>query len=120
MPVPVISIAQMREWENAAWAAGRSEAEVIGQVGKVVAKRALELTQPGEAILALAGKGHNGDDVRAACESLAGHRMADLLEVTAPELDLHKIETALERQPALVIDGLFGIGLNRHLDESWV
>jgi hypothetical protein len=34
MPLPVISVAQMREWENATWAAGGSPAAVIKKVGR--------------------------------------------------------------------------------------
>jgi hydroxyethylthiazole kinase-like uncharacterized protein yjeF len=118
MPVPVLNIAQMREWERATWATGQTEAEVIRRVGKKIAERALQLTHPGDAILILAGKGHNGDDARAACEHLGG-RNVGILDVTAPEKDLSKLETALRSKPALIIDGLFGIGLNRPLDGSW-
>ena len=38
MPVPVINIAQMREWESATWATGQTEAEVIRRVGEKVAQ----------------------------------------------------------------------------------
>ena len=66
MPVPVINIARMREWESATWATGQTEAEVIRRVGEKIARRALQTHPPGDAILILAGKGHNGDDARAA------------------------------------------------------
>ena len=69
MSLPAISIAQMREWERATWATGRTEAEVIRRVGAAIAGRALQLTRPGDAVLILAGKGHDGDDARAARES---------------------------------------------------
>jgi len=118
MPIPVISIAQMRAWEKATWAEGQTEAEVIRRVGKCVAQRARQLVPPGGAILILAGKGHNGDDARAARESLADRRV-EVLDITAPEADLPKLEAALSGRPALVIDGLFGIGLGRPLDEHW-
>ena len=36
-----------------------------------------------------------------------------------PDTDLLALETALKERPALIIDGLFGIGLNRPLAESW-
>ena len=65
MSLPVISVEQMRRWEDATWESSKTEEEVIAQVGEVVAARVMELTQPGDAILLLAGKGHNGDDVRA-------------------------------------------------------
>ncbi|MGA2800911.1 MAG: NAD(P)H-hydrate dehydratase [Verrucomicrobiota bacterium] len=118
MPVPVLNIAQMREWERATWATGQTEAEVIHRVGKKIAERALELTRPGDAILILAGKGHNGDDARAAREHL-GERNVETLDVTAPEKDLSKLEAALHSKPSLAIDGLFGIGLDRPLDDGW-
>ena len=37
MSVPVINLAQMREWERATWAAGQTEAEVIRRVGEKIA-----------------------------------------------------------------------------------
>lgn len=119
MSLPVLSISQMREWEQATWAAGKAEAEVIRRVGEQVARRALELTQSNDFILLLAGKGHNGDDVRAARPHLADRRV-ELLNVTSPAASLRQLELFLGENPALVVDGLFGIGLSRPLDEDWV
>jgi len=118
MSFPVINIAQMREWEQATWAAGQTEAEVIRRVGAKIAERALQLTQPGDAILILAGKGHNGDDARAAGKGLTGRRVA-ALDITAPVNSLPPLEQALRQKPALIIDGLFGIGLDRPLADDW-
>jgi NAD(P)H-hydrate epimerase len=118
MPVPVINIAAMREWEAATWATGEKEAEVIRRVGKRIARRARRLTAVGDRVLVLAGKGHNGDDARAAAEQLDNRRV-DLLDVFLPQSDLLQIEMALKKRPALVVDGLFGIGLSRTLNESW-
>jgi NAD(P)H-hydrate epimerase len=118
MSVPVINIAAMREWENAAWAAGQNETEVIRRVGKRVARRARKLTREDDSILILAGKGHNGDDARAAREFLDG-RKVKLLELLLPDTDLLKLEILLGEKPALVIDGIFGIGLNRPLSAAW-
>ena len=108
----------MREWEKATWASGRTEAEVIRRVGEQLAHLALQLSQSGDSILILAGKGHNGDDARAAQKHLAG-REAELLEIKDPDLDLSRLEGCPSGRPALVIDGLFGVGLNRPLDNSW-
>lgn len=119
MSLPVISVAQMREWEQATWATGRTEAEVIARVGQCVARHATNLTKPGQSILLLAGKGHNGDDVRAAQSHLTG-RTVELLNVSSPTADFPALESALARKPALVVDGLFGIGLNRALDADWM
>ena len=58
MPTPVISVAQMREWEKATWAAKRTPAQVISRVGHIVTSRAKQLTRPGDLIVILAGKGH--------------------------------------------------------------
>ena len=118
MPVPVITVAQMREWEKAAWASGQTEAEVIRRVGKRVGKRARKLTRSGDAILILAGKGNNGNDARAAGE-LIDDRQLEILNITSPENDALKLQDLLRRKFALIVDGLFGIGLNRPLDEHW-
>src|ERR1035437_6456940 len=114
MSLPVISIAQMRDWEQATWAAGQTEAEVIRRVGKCVARRALQLTQPKDLILILAGKGHNGEDARCAREHLADRRV-EVLDLTGIAADLPKLDTLLASRPALTVDGLFGIGLSRPL-----
>ena len=119
MPLPVISVEQMREWEKATWATGQTEAEVIRRVGLEVARWALRLTESADLILILAGKGHNGDDARAAREHLTDRRV-DLLDVTDPGEDLRKLEAVLSLRPALVLDGLFGIGINRPLSHDWV
>jgi NAD(P)H-hydrate epimerase len=119
MPVPVISIAQMRDWEQATWAAGQQEAEVIRRVGQCVGRRALHLTQAGDLILILAGKGHNGDDARCAREHLPDRRI-EAFDVTDPAAELAKLDALLALRPALVVDGLFGIGLNRPLGPEWV
>jgi NAD(P)H-hydrate epimerase len=118
MPIPVITVAQMREWERATWAAGQKEDDVIRRVGKRVARRARKLTRPGDTILFLVGKGHNGDDARAAAKQLDGRR-TEVLEMFLPDSDLLQLEMALQEKPALIVDGLFGIGLNRPLGETW-
>jgi len=99
MPVPVISIAQMRDWEQATWAAGQQEAEVIRRVGRCVARRALQLTPAGGSILILAGKGHNGDDARCAREHLPD-RQVEVMDVTESEADLAKRDALQASRPA--------------------
>jgi yjeF C-terminal region, hydroxyethylthiazole kinase-related len=119
MPIPVITIAQMREWEKATWAIGQTEAEVIRRVGKCVATYALRLTLPDDLILILAGKGHNGEDARCAQDHLTQRRV-NLIEVKDPAADYSKLEAVLSLRPALIIDGLFGIGINRPLNGDWI
>jgi NAD(P)H-hydrate epimerase len=134
MPVPVINIGRMREWESATWATGQTEAEVIRRVGKKIARRARKLTRSDDLILILAGKGHNGDDAVAAKEFLENRRV-EIIGVTDPEAALVEFQRRTgvapvsnssvsngdrrDARPALIIDGLFGIGLNRPLDEHW-
>lgn len=103
MPVPVLTVAQMRAWEQASWEAGRSEREVIKRVGQLLARRVLRLTRAGERVLILAGRGHNGDDARCAEPHLIG-RTVELLNITDPRASLPGVEAALERRPALVVD----------------
>src|SRR5688572_4256501 len=118
MPLPVISVAQMREWERATWSSGQTEQAVIARVGEAVARHGLRMTKSGDSILLLAGKGHNGDDVRAMQQHLTARRV-QLIDVTDPAIALPEILSALRQRPALIVDGLFGIGLNRALDPSW-
>ena len=118
MSVPIITVAQMREWEKATWASGQTEAEVIRRVGKRIAKRARKLTGSGDSILILAGKGNNGNDAKAAGEFI-DDRQVEILNISSPEADVLRLQELLRRKFALIIDGLFGIGLNRPLDEHW-
>jgi hydroxyethylthiazole kinase-like uncharacterized protein yjeF len=119
MPMPVLTMAQMRAWEKATWAAGETEAGVIQRVGQAVAHYALRLSSPGDLIVILAGKGHNGEDARSAQAHLVARRF-EVLEVMDPAADLTKLDALLGLRPALAIDGLFGIGLNRPLSGDWL
>ncbi|HVV01405.1 MAG TPA: NAD(P)H-hydrate dehydratase [Verrucomicrobiae bacterium] len=119
MPLPVLTVAQMRQWENETWASGQTEADVIRQVGHAVARSAQSLTRSADRILILAGKGHNGDDARQARQFLA-ERSITILDVDDPAARLADLRRELARMPALVVDGLFGIGLNRPLAREWV
>ena len=118
MPIPVLTVAQMREWEKATWAAKRTPAQVISRVGHLVAARVKHLTRPGDLVLILAGKGHNGDDARQVVQNLPDHEV-NLLNVFEPARALREFNSRLSLPPALIVDGLFGIGLNRPLDAQW-
>ncbi len=119
MAVPVISTSQMRQWEAATWAAGVSEESVIQRVGALVAHHALTSTQEGDRLLVLAGKGHNGDDARCAVPHLIG-REVRVLNLSRPAGESAQLESALAQKPTLIIDALFGIGLNRPLGPDWI
>ena len=116
MPTPVITIAQMREWERATWATGVSEESVMRQAGAAVAKVVLRRSRPGAAVLVLAGKGHNGDDARFAAEGLLG-RSVRIVNVTDPAAAVAEVKCF---SGALIVDGLLGIGLSRPLADDWL
>jgi len=119
MALPILTRVQVRAWEAAAWASGQTETAVIDRVGQRLAERIRQLTCEGDLILLLVGQGHNGDDARAAIPYLNGRPCA-CLDVTNPANQLPELKKHLCHQPALIVDALFGIGLNRHLDASWV
>ena len=54
MPLPILSVAQVRDWEKRTWDAGITVESVIEQAGKVVAQLAAQVTQSGDSILLLA------------------------------------------------------------------
>jgi NAD(P)H-hydrate repair Nnr-like enzyme with NAD(P)H-hydrate epimerase domain len=56
------------------------------RAGQAVARLAERLTKPGDSILFLAGKGHNGDDT-AFAHDFRRSRKRSLLRVIDPELD---------------------------------
>ncbi len=124
MPVPVISVAQMREWEQASWDAGIQEEAVIRQVGERLHAWLLQCPAAlaGD-LLILAGKGNNGEDARqcAAFHERFEGRVPRVVDVRDPVADLPALEQALaETRNGVVLDALFGIGLNRPLDEDWI
>src|SRR5256714_14612617 len=101
MPVPVISVAQMREWEKATWAAKRTPAQVISRVGHIVTSRIKQLTRPGDLILILAAKGHNGDDARQSGQNLSDHEGTGL-NTLDPAAALKEFNSQLSLHPALI------------------
>jgi len=119
MGLPVITTSQMREWEHATWAAGITESEVIQKVGQRIAERIMTLVTNERPILFLSGKGHNGDDARAASEFLSGKHHCINLSVTDPEQTLRDPLFQDLQRYAWIVDGLFGIGLNRPLNDTW-
>jgi NAD(P)H-hydrate epimerase len=122
-PVPILSVAGMRAWEQATWDAGIRSETVIGEVGKALAARirreVRDRAGDDENLLLLGGVGHNGDDVREAREHLRDLAFT-YLTVRDPVADWPEVMAALASRPALVVDGLFGIGLNRDLGPDWV
>ena len=106
-----ISIAEMRDWENATWAAGIEEEPVMRKAGKAVADCVLSLTKEGDEVLVIAGKGKNGGDALYAAEYIPSRKITVLNVVTTNQEQAIKI--VQEFNGSAMIDGLFGIGLNR-------
>ena len=95
MSLPVISVAQMRQWEESTWQKSITESEVMGKAGQAVATLALSATESGARILLLAGKGHNGDDTRLAQGHLR-ERKTHLLNLVDPAKQIADLRIELE------------------------
>ncbi|MDA7916524.1 NAD(P)H-hydrate dehydratase [Verrucomicrobia bacterium] len=117
--IPIITVEEMRVWENASWEAGISERKVIGNVGEIIAAHLLKNTKKGDLIVFLAGKGNNGADARAAAEHLNDRRTV-FIDTLAPKTQLQSVIDALAKRPKVVVDALFGTGLNRELNKDWI
>ncbi len=118
----ILSVAEMRAWEARTWAAGINPADVIQRAGRAVAAVARGWTRPGDPVLVLAGQGHNGDDAAVAARELQSDRVVCLVRLPGTDgFRGAKEWLALRRGSprALVIDGMFGIGLNRPLAGDW-
>lgn len=120
MPLPILTIAEMRAWERRSWEAGATEGEVIRRVGDRLAQSLHERTPPGSRILVVAGRGNNGADALAAADALDRAFRVERIQIHAPESQQAELEAALQRRPDLLVDGLFGIGLNRPLATPWI
>ena len=103
MASPVLTTSLMRQWEQATWATGKTESEVIERVGEIVARRALTMTKPGDLILILAGRGHNGDDARSTQPHLKD-REVTLLNVTDPVAASTEFGQLTARRSNLIMD----------------
>jgi len=119
MPLPVISVAQMRDWEERTWASGMSEESVMASAGLAVARAAMSATPEGATLIFLAGPGKNGGDTRIAAKNISG-RAIHLIDGTDPVSACREFKRLLEQRPSILIDGLFGIGLNRPLNEDYL
>jgi hydroxyethylthiazole kinase-like uncharacterized protein yjeF len=131
-PTPVLTIEEIRAVEKrAAKGGGRS---LMERAGRATAQAALELAaDSGAPILVVAGPGNNGGDawVAAAYLSESFHRVV-VLDVNGDSpkaTEARTAKTGLEMKegqvvgewpeslrPALIVDGLLGIGLARDVD----
>ena len=129
----MLSVSRIREAERQALAAGR---QLMPLAGAAAARFVAARIAPGTPVLALAGPGNNGGDALVAATVLRamGHDVRVLLPAGPQKLPPDAARaydgwvaagggtlSALEPGfvPGLVIDGLFGIGLNRPLGADW-
>ena len=118
MAIPVLNIEQIRAWENSTWESGISQEDVIKKAGAMVAYYAEKMTSPCSLILGIGGKGHNGDDTEQAINQIKNNS-ADFIRISDPIRGIEDLKSLPVQKYSLIIDGLFGIGLNRPLDEKW-
>jgi hydroxyethylthiazole kinase-like uncharacterized protein yjeF len=132
-PIPILTPEGLRSVE-ARYADERHPGLML-RAGRAVAERARRLAaDTGEAILVLAGPGNNGGDAWVAAEALLEgfHRVVVLDAGGAPPraAEAREARAAFESRrgsvvrawpselrPALVVDGLLGIGIARDVDE---
>lgn len=122
---PILDAAQMRAAEAQAIAAGTSAEALMARAGEQVAEQVRRLTAGAE-VLVLCGPGNNGGDgyVAAAALRRAAHavRIAACASPTTAAASAARaawmgpVEELGNAAPApIVVDALFGIGLNRPL-----
>src|SRR3978361_2231538 len=123
----ILSIAEMEQADRLAIAGGTSGFALMLSAGQAVAEAAMELAETGP-ILVVVGRGNNGGDGFVAAAELAA-RGRGVSVMLLCERDTLQGDAALAARgwkgpvlpcnamaigaPALIIDALFGAGLNR-------
>ena len=105
----IVSVAQMRALEAAAFAAGISEALLQERAGHAVAHEVFKLVKPGERVVVLVGHGNNGRDGAVAAEWLA-RRGVPIDLVLAPRHNLTVEELARLQTDGATIAALSEVG----------
>ncbi len=131
MDSPILSSAQMREVEEAAFARGVTAESLMEEAGAGIARFVRRFFPRPARCIAFAGKGHNGGDALVAarylkqagwsietrlafpedeCAELTKKQLARLRETTAPT-------TSPQSKETLLLDGLVGLGAQSLLRE---
>lgn len=118
MAYPVLTPGEMRAWEESTWQNGISPESVIDRVGRMLAAEVQSRTRPGDRIVIVAGPGNNGADAKACARHLLD-RQTVLVEVSDPESATAHLQDEMLEPAALILDGIFGIGLNRPVEGAW-
>lgn len=123
--LPIVTAAAMRRAEDAVFAAGVSQAELMECAGAAVAREAARFAM-GRPVLVLAGPGNNGGDAWVAARLLvrSGHdvmvaALSEAKEGAAAAMRAQWTGMVIDLADAparpIVVDGLFGTGLTRPL-----
>jgi hydroxyethylthiazole kinase-like uncharacterized protein yjeF len=125
---PIVTAAAMRAAEQAVFASGVSQDELMERAGAAVAREVARFAM-GRPILVLAGPGNNGGDAYVAARLLSelGHDVS-LVATGAPKSGAAERMQALWRGPTsslyaarprpVLVDGLFGTGMTRPLERG--
>jgi ADP-dependent NAD(P)H-hydrate dehydratase / NAD(P)H-hydrate epimerase len=128
-----VTTAQMSAIESRIFTAGMPVAALMEKVAGLIARRVQELYPAPQTVGVLVGSGHNGGDALVVARELYLNGYGVLIYCPLPnlkELTAHHARYALSLgipqveqvdgldQCALIIDGLFGFGLNRPLEGS--
>lgn len=125
-PREILTVAEMAAADQAAIAAGTTGVELMERAGAAIAQAIVDRFEPRE-VLVLAGPGNNGGDGYVAARKLAEAGWSVRVEALAPpsapdavkarETWTGEVGPLSTRPPsnALIIDSLFGAGLNRPL-----
>ena len=132
-PCELLTTAQMSQADRLAVAAGISSLELMEAAGKAVADAALAMAGPGDRFVVLCGPGNNGGDGFAAARLLRqrGLEVSVACLVTRDRLGgdaarmaalwsgpITALDAAAPGPDCVMIDALFGAGLNRRLDPA--
>ena len=126
-----MSVAQIRALESEGFARGLPMMQRAGRAAAIFAHQRTTLAQ---SIVVLVGPGNNGGDALVAALELLklGHNVRVVMPQAAPNASSdarqaltnwlasgQTIEPHLSHQAEFVIDGLFGIGLSKPLEDPW-
>ena len=123
--LPIVTAAAMRAAEEAVFAAGVPQAELMERAGAAVAREAARFAM-GRPVLVLAGPGNNGGDAWVAARLLrdSGHdvmvaALGQAKEGVAGDMRAkwtgETVDLADAPARPIIVDGLFGTGLTRPL-----
>jgi NAD(P)H-hydrate epimerase len=136
MRLPIVSSAEMRRIEEAAFAAGATAEKLMEKVGRLVAEAVGQTISAAGVAQVFYGKGNNGGDALVAARYLAAagwvielhpqesdtSKISDLSRKKLAELASVKLSTKprgdLTPRPLVILDGLLGIGATGPLRED--